>query len=187
MANAPLSVLGFSGSLRQGSYNTALLKTAQKMAPADLRLDIVDADWGTWPIYNADIQAKGVPAAVTALGERIKAAHGLYFVTPEYNYTLPGGLKNMIDWLSRLNPQPFAGKPIAVAGAAAGVLGTGRAQYDLRRAFVFLDGIVLNKPEVFVAAAHTKFDKDGNFTDEAGRTALAGQLAAFAGWIRKHG
>jgi chromate reductase len=188
MADAnTLNVLGISGSLRKGSYNTMTLHLAKSLAPAGMNVEIWQG-FDKFPIYNQDEQqAKGIPAEVQALADRIKAAHGLLIVSPEYNFGIPGGFKNAIDWASRPQPQPFLGKPICLMGAAMGPLGTGRAQYDLRRAFVFLDAVVMNKPEVFINLAHTKFDAQGNFTDEAGKGIIKQAMENFAGWIRKHG
>jgi chromate reductase len=188
MADAnTLNVLGISGSLRKGSYNTRVLHIAKSLAPAGMNVEIWQG-FDKFPLYNFDEhQASGIPPAVQDLIARIRAAHGVLVVTPEYNFSMPGGFKNAIDWASRGEPQPFAGKPICVMGAAMGPLGTGRAQYDLRRTFVFLDAVVMNKPEVFVNLAHTKFDEQGNFKDEVGRGIIKQAMENFAAWIRKHG
>ena len=104
-----------------------------------------------FPLYNADIQnSTGFPAPVNALADAIRAADGVIFCTPEYNFTIPGGLKNAIDWVSRLPNQPFAGKPVALQSASPGPVGGARVQYDMRRAMAFLDAFVLNKPEIFI-------------------------------------
>ncbi len=181
-----LTVVAICGSLRKGSYNAALLRTAIGLKPASMTIETFNRI-GEFPLYNADVQAQGIPQAVQDLGARIRAADGVLFVTPEYNYSVPGVLKNAIDWASRLQPQPFLGKPICIMGAAAGALGTGRAQYDLRRMMVFLDAVVMNKPEVFVGVAHTKFNDEGVFTDEAGKGFVKQALESFVHWIKKHG
>ncbi len=183
---AKLDVIAISGSLRKASYNTALLRAAQGLAPADMAIELAEGI-GDYPLYNADVQAQGIPAGVTALAERIKAVDGVLIACPEYNYSIAAPLKNAIDWLSRVTPQPFAGKAVCIVGAGAGMLGTGRAQYHLRQCFVFLDGLVMTKPEVFVAAAHTKFDANGGFNDDMGKTTLKQTLDAFGKWIRKVG
>src|SRR5207237_9613739 len=122
------------------------------------------------------------------LADGIGAADGVIIVTPEYNFSIPGGLKNAIDWVSRLPSQPFAGKPIALQSASPGPLGGGRVQYDLRRAMVFLDAFVLNKPEIFIGNCASKFDeKTGELKDEATRNFIKQQLAAFAKYIKKLG
>jgi chromate reductase len=121
------------------------------------------------------------------MAEAIRAADGVVIVTPEYNYSVPGVLKNAIDWLSRLPSQPFAGKPLAIQSASPGALGGARAQYHLRQMLVFLDAMVLNKPEVMVSGAASKISPEGELTDEATRKFLAGQLEAFAAFIRRVG
>lgn len=174
-------ILGFSGSLRGGSYNSALLRAAQKLAAPALDISIARID--DIPLYNGDVQAEGFPAGVVALAERIRSSDGVLIATPEYNYSVPGVLKNTIDWLSRLEDQPFAGKPIALMGASMGGQGTSRAQYHLRQVFVFLDGRIMNRPEVFVGAAHTKFDEGGELVDAATRDFLSTYLEAVSAWV----
>jgi chromate reductase len=137
------------------------------------------------PLYNADIQnSTGFPAGVNVLADAIRAADGVIFCTPEYNFGIPGGLKNAIDWVSRLPNQPFAGKPIALQSVSPGPLGGGRVQYDMRRSMVFLDAFTLNKPEIFIGGCASKFDeKTGEIKDEATRGFIKQQLAAFASFI----
>jgi chromate reductase len=181
-------ILSICGSLRKGSYNRMLMKALPELAPPGL--SITEAPpFREFPLYDADIQgATGFPAAVTALADAIRAADGVIFCTPEYNFSLPGGLKNAIDWVSRLPNQPFAGKPVAIQSASPGPLGGGRVQYDLRRAMVFLDALTLNKPEIFVGNCAQKFDeKTGALTDAATRDFVRQQLAAFAKFIERHG
>jgi chromate reductase len=165
-----------------------LMKALPELAPPGL--SIAEApSFREFPLYDADIQgATGFPAAVTALADAIRAADGVVFCTPEYNFSLPGGLKNAIDWVSRLPNQPFAGKPIAIQSASPGPLGGARVQYDLRRAMVFLDALTLNKPEIFVGGCAQKFDeKTGTLTDATTRDFVKQQLAAFARFIERHG
>lgn len=178
-----IDVLGICGSLRKGSYNMAALRTAIELKPPGMR--IVVAEIGTIPPYNEDVRAQGFPPPVETLRQQIKAADALLFVTPEYNYSMPGVLKNAIDWASRPPDQPFAGKPVAIMGAGAGMAGTARAQYDLRRSCVFLDMHPLNKPEVFIGQAQTKFDASGRFTDEAGRGFIRDLLVALERWTHQ--
>ena len=122
------------------------------------------------PLYNADIQAKGFPAEANALADAVRAADGVIVVTPEYNFTIPGGLKNAFDWLSRMKEQPFVNKPIAIQSASQGPVGGARMQYDFRKMMVYLDAVTLNKPEIFVGMAQTKFDeKTGELKDETTR------------------
>jgi chromate reductase len=165
-----------------------LMKALPELAPPGF--SIAEApSFREFPLYDADIQgATGFPAAVTALADAIRAADGVVFCTPEYNFSLPGGLKNAIDWVSRLPNQPFAGKPIAIQSASPGPLGGARVQYDLRRAMVFLDALTLNKPEIFVGGCAQKFDeKTGTLTDATTRDFVKQQLAAFARFIERHG
>ena len=179
------TVLGICGSLRAGSYNKAALRTAIELKP--LGMTIETADIGSFPLYNEDVRAQGFPPPVERFRRQIVAADGLLFVTPEYNYSISGVLKNAIDWASRPPDQPFAGKPVAIMGAGAGMAGTARAQYDLRRSCVFLDMHPLNKPEVFIGQAQTKFDASGRFTDEVGGGLIRDLLVALEQWTRQIG
>jgi chromate reductase len=183
-----ISVLGICGSLRKGSYNMATLRTAIALKPADMTVTV--ADISTLPLYNEDVRAEGFPPPVETLRQQIAKADALLFACPEYNYSMTGVLKNAIDWASRPPDQPFAGKPCAIIGAAAGMAGSARAQYDLRRSMVFLDMHPLNKPEVLIGQAQTKFDEQGNLNDEVARNLIRdvmANLAAFARQIGKKG
>jgi chromate reductase, NAD(P)H dehydrogenase (quinone) len=162
--NEAVRIIGIAGSLRQGSYNRALLRAAQALAPQGVKLDSFDLE-GV-PPYNQDIETRP-PAAVTELKRRVRAADAVLFVTPEYNYSIPGVLKNAIDWASRpYGDSAWRGKPVAVMGASIGALGTARAQYHLRQCFVFLDMHAINGPEVMLAHAVKHFDEEGRLTDE---------------------
>ncbi len=165
----PTKLVAFCGSLRKASFNRMALNAFIERLPAGTSAQIIEIDW---PLYNADIQAQGFPDKVQAAQKAMIEADGLVLVTPEYNYGPSGVLKNAIDWLSRMTPQPFAAKPIAMFGASGGVLGTARAQYQLRQIMVFLDGRPVNKPEVMIGAAQTRF-ADGKLTDEATGKLLA--------------
>jgi chromate reductase len=169
----PIKVVAFCGSLRKASFNRMALQAFIERLPAGVSAQIIEIDW---PLYNADIQAQGFPDKVQAAQKAMIEADGLVLVTPEYNYGPSGVLKNAIDWLSRMTPQPFAAKPIAMFGASGGVLGTARAQYQLRQIMVFLDGRPVNKPEVMIGGAQTRF-ADGKLTDEA-TGKLLGELGA---------
>jgi chromate reductase len=184
MADRNLNVVTLSGSLRKGSYNAMVQRALPSLAPDGLALKEAPS-FAAFPLYNADVQgATGFPDPVTALADAIRAADGVIIVSPEYNFSIPGGLKNAIDWVSRLPGQPFAGKPVALQSASPGPLGGARVQYDLRRAMVFLDAFVLNKPEIFIGGCATKIDdKTGEITDEATRNFIKQQLAAFAKFI----
>ena len=180
---AAINVLGFAGSLRKASFNAAVLRAAVELAPPDVTIETFDLHG--IPLYDGDVEAAGLPAAVVRFRERIAAADALLIVTPEYNYSMAGVLKNAIDWASRPPDQPFRGKPVAIAGASMGGFGTARAQYHLRQTCVFLDMLPLNKPEVFVSTAHQKVDAEGRLTDEPSRTALRALLEALAAWTRR--
>ncbi len=183
-----LRVLVICGSLREGSYNAIVAKTLSELAPEDMNL--VDApSFEDFPLYNADIQEEsGFPEEVVAFGNAIRDADGVIVVSPEYNFSIPGGLKNAFDWISRLKDQPFQGKPVALQSASPSPLGGGRVQYHLRQLMVFLDALVLNKPEIFVSDVANKIDEENaEITDEKTRNFLSQQLAAFADFIRKVG
>jgi chromate reductase, NAD(P)H dehydrogenase (quinone) len=178
-----LKVLGISGSLRKSSYNTAALRVAQTLAPDGVRIEIFDL--APLPLYNEDVKAQGFPPVVQELRDKIKAADALLFATPEYNYSMSGVLKNAIDWASRPPDQPFNEKPVAIMGASPSALGTGRAQYHLRQSCVFLNMHVLNKPEVMIAAAQTRFNDKGELTDEATRGLIRDLVVNLAAWTRR--
>lgn len=171
-----MNVIGISGSLRQGSYNSMALRAAQKLAPQGMRIEI--ADIGGIPLFNEDVRAAGEPAAVSELKAKIRAADGVLIVTPEYNFSIPGVLKNTLDWLSRPPEPPFPGKPVAIMGASPGPVGTARVQYDLRKVLVFLDAFTVNKPEVFISSCASKFNAQGELTDEATARFITDLLAS---------
>ena len=186
MPGKNLSVISICGSLRSGSYNGIVQRALPALAPEGLVVRPAPS-FSELPLYNADVQtASGFPGPVNALADAIRAADGVIIVTPEYNFSIPGGLKNALDWVSRLPNQPFAGKPIALQSASPGPLGGGRVQYDLRRAMVFLDAFVLNKPEIFIGSCASKLDdKTGEIKDEATRNFIKQQLTAFAAFIER--
>jgi chromate reductase, NAD(P)H dehydrogenase (quinone) len=188
MTDKTLNVVSICGSLRKGSYNRMVMSALQGYAPEGLRVAEAPS-YAEFPLYNADIQnSTGFPAPVQNLAEAIRAADGVIFVSPEYNYSIPGPLKNAIDWVSRLPNQPFVGKPIAIISAAAGILGGGRMQYDLRRSMIFVDALTMNKPEIFIGNVSQKIDeKTGQIKDEQAIGFIKQQLAAFAKSIVQHG
>ena len=177
-----LKLSAFCGSLRKASLNRLALTAFAERLPAGTTLSTIEI--GDWPLYDADVQAQGFPAKVQAAQKTMLEADGIVLVSPEYNYGISGVLKNAIDWLSRMTPQPFAAKPTALFGASMGLLGSARAQYQLRQTLVFLDGRPVNKPEVMIAQAHTKF-ADGKLTDEATGKMLADLGAALVLSIRQ--
>lgn len=182
MSDSAIKLVAFCGSLRKASFNRLALNAFSERLPAGVSLSTIEI--GDWPLYDADVQAKGFPPAVEAAQKAMIAADGLVLVTPEYNYGISGVLKNAIDWLSRTTPQPFAAKPVALFGASMGVLGTARAQYQLRQTLVFLDGRPVNKPEVMIGQAQNKF-ADDKLTDEATGKILTDLGAALALAVRQ--
>jgi chromate reductase len=178
-----MKVAAVSGSLRKGSFNAMALRAAVELAPPDMRIEHVGI--GDLPHYNDDIRLAGYPPAVERLRAQLTDADAVLFVTPEYNYSIPGVLKNAIDWASRPPNQPFNDKPVAIMGASGGLLGTARAQYQLRQMLVFLNAHPINKPEVMIGQASTKFDEAGRLTDEPTREFIRQLLVALEAWTRR--
>ena len=178
-----LNVIAFTGSLRTGSYNKLVLKAAMELKPAEMEIESFDI--APIPVYNEDVREKGFPPAVEVFREKIRKADALLIVTPEYNYSMPGVLKNAIDWASRPPDQPFNDKPAAIMGASGSILGTARAQYHLRQTCVFLNMHLVNKPEVMIARAQDKFDASGRLMDETTRKLIADLLMNLATWTRR--
>ncbi len=160
-----IHIVGISGSLRKGSYNTQLLRSASSLLPEGVNMEMVAI--GDLPLYNADLETDGVPDSVTSFRDALARADAFVFASPEYNYSIPGVLKNAIDWGSRAKISPFFGKPVALMGATQGMWGTVRMQLAFRPVFQFLNMTPVNKPEVLVAQAQDKFDRDGRLTDES--------------------
>lgn len=182
--NETLDVLGIAGSLRRGSLNRGLLRAAVELAPADVRITTYE-ELRAIPPYDADIEAEGDPVPVRDLKERIRAADALLIASPEYNYGIPGVLKNAIDWVSRPpRSSVIYHKPIAIIGASTGNFGTARAQLALRQTFHFTKSYVLIEPDVLVVRAAERFDADGNLVDEATREYVAHLVEALARWTR---
>ncbi len=179
-----MNILAISGSLRKASFNSAVLRAAQSSAPDGMSIDVATLE--QIPLYNGDIDGPDKPAAVHQLSKNIRRADGVLIATPEYNYSLSGVLKNTVDWISRVENQPFAGKPVGIMGAAGSTLGTARPQYHLRQVFIYLDPRLMNRPELFVASAYSKFDADGHLTDEQTAKFLAAYLVAFRNWVANH-
>lgn len=162
-----MRILGIVGSLRKDSYNRHALKAAQEMVPAGTTLHLIELHGIT--VFNQD-EEMAPPAAVQEFKRRIRAADAILFATPEYNYSLPGPLKNAIDWASRPpGDNAWLGKPAAIMGASVGNLGTARAQYHLRQILVALDMPVVSQPEVMIGNAAQRFGHDGRLTDEPTR------------------
>jgi chromate reductase, NAD(P)H dehydrogenase (quinone) len=181
-----INVLMICGSLRKASFNRALMNALPEMAPSGMMLAEAPAFRG-FPHYDADLQTSGgFPTDVMALADAIRAADGVIIISPEYNWTVPGALKNALDWVSRLNNQPFKEKPVAIQSATGGPLGGARMQYHLRMALTFLNAFVFGTPEVFVGLAQTKFDeKTLALKDEPTRKVIAQQLAGFGSFVAR--
>jgi chromate reductase len=178
----PVRILGIAGSLRRKSFNRAALRAAHKLLPPGTELEIFELDG--IPVFSEDDE-KTPPEKVVELKKRIRAADAILFVTPEYNYSIPGGLKNAIDWASRpYGDNAWTGKPAAIMGASIGRLGTARAQYHLRQVFVFLNMHALNQPEVMIGNAAEHFDGDGNLIKEDTKKLMERLLANLVDWTR---
>jgi len=184
MTDKTFNIISICGSLRKGSYNRMVMNALSGLAPPTLGIREAPP-FSEFPLYNADIETlTGFPAAVQQLAEAVRAADGVIFVTPEYNFSIPGALKNAIDWVSRVPNQPFAGKPVAIQSATNGPLGGGRMQYDLRRALLFLNAATFGRPEIFIGNCSTKIDaKTGEITDPQTVEFIRQQLAAFAKFV----
>jgi len=179
----PKKILGIVGSLRADSYNKWLMNAAQKLAPNDLEIEIFDLK--DIPLFNQDNELN-MPPSVTEFKQKIEAADAILIATPEYNYSIPGVLKNAMDFASR--PQgknSFSGKPVAVMGATPHALGASRAIYHLRQTFVFLDMPTLNKPEIMMPFAADKFNETGELIDTLSIEKLREFLEAFSNWIER--
>ena len=179
----PITILGFAGSLRKGSYNKALLRTALQLLPKDAKLEIFDIEG--IPLFNQDME-KQMPEKVKEFKAKIKGADAILVATPEYNYSMPGVLKNAIDWASRpYGDNSFEGKPVAIMSASPGMFGGARAQYHLRQTCVFLDMHPVNKPEVMVPFAHEKVNEQGIIADAKTREKIRDLLESMVAWTRK--
>ena len=181
----PVRILGIAGSLRRESYNRAALRAATQLVPEDATIDIFEIDG--IPGFNQD-EEQNPPAKIVELKRRIREADAILIVTPEYNYSIPGVLKNAIDWASRpYNDNAWDGKPAAIMGASIGTIGTARAQYHLRQMFVFLNVFPINQPEVMIANASERFDAEGKLTHEATREFIRQLLQNLVEWTTRIG
>ena len=182
MANE-VRILGIPGSLRRASYNRAALRAAQHLVPAGATLETFELDG--IPPFNQDDEQQP-PPRVVELKQRVRAADAILFATPEYNYSIPGVLKNAIDWASRpYGDNAWNGKPAAIMGASIGTIGTARAQYHLRQVFVFLNMYAVNQPEVMIGPAGQRFDDNGNLTDQKTRDMIRALLESLVAWTHR--
>jgi len=183
MSEKRVSILGFAGSLRKDSYNKALLRAAMEMVPENAVIDAFDLEG--IPPFNQDLEVR-LPQKVKEFKAKVRAADAILIATPEYNYSIPGVLKNAIDWASRpYGDNVFEDKPVAVMSASIGALGGARAQYHLRQTFVFLNMHPVNRPEVFLTYAKDKIDIQGNLTDETTREKIKQLLEVLVTWTRE--
>lgn len=181
-----LNILVICGSLRKASFNAALTRALPALAPPEMKL-IAAPSFDSFPLYNQDMQdASGIPGAVADLAAAIRAADGVLFVTPEYNWSMPGALKNAIDWVSRVKDQPFQEKPVAIQSCTGGPMGGARMQYHWRMSMTFVKAFIFGTPEIFVGNAASKFDKETlELTDQPTKDIIKQQLAAFAKFIKR--
>ena len=181
-----LKVVTLLGSLRKGSFNGMVARTLPGIAPAGMEI-VALPSIGDIPLYDADIQQEdGFPQSVQDIAQQIREADGVVIVTPEYNYSVPGGLKNAIDWLSRLPEQPLSGKPVLIQTSSMGAIGGARCQYHLRQILVFLDAMVLNMPEFMGGVIQNQVDpQTGEVIDQSTLDHLTGQLTAFGDYIQR--
>ena len=178
-----VKILGFAGSLRKGSFNKMLLRAAVEVAPEEVELEVFDLEG--IPPFNQDLE-NTPQEKVKAFKAKVKAADGVLIVTPEYNYSVPGVLKNALDAASRpYGTSPFEGKPVAIMGTSIGMLGTARAQYHLRQTMVLFNAFPLNRPEIMVPFAEKKFDETGRLTDETTREKVKELVVELVKWIKK--
>ena len=186
MADNQLDTLVICGSLRKGSYNAALTRALPGLAPPGLKLRSAPS-FERIPIYNFDIQnSTGFPAEVNTWADAIRSADAVIIVSPEYNWSIPGGLKNAIDWVSRMKDQPFKDKPVVLQSCAGGILGGSRMQYHLRMSLMSVDAVLFGRPEVIVTFAAQKFDeKTLELKDQTAIDLVKQQLAAFEKFARR--
>jgi chromate reductase len=181
----PIRILGIAGSLRRRSYNRAALRAATELVPEGASVEVFELDG--IPGFSEDDE-QNPPAKVAELKRRIREADAILFVTPEYNYSIPGVLKNAIDWASRpYGDSAWNGKPAAIMGASVGAIGTARAQYHLRQVMVFLNMFPINQPEVMIGNASQRFDEEGNLTDEQTKEFIRQLLQNLVEWARRIG
>jgi chromate reductase len=180
-----MNIVSICGSLRKGSFNAMLMRALPPLAPQGMSITPAPS-FSAIPIYNADDQNAGFPASVTAWADTIRSADGVIIVSPEYNWSIPGGLKNAIDWVSRMKEQPFKDKPVALQSASPALLGGSRAQYHLRQCLTGIDAVLFGRPEVIVTFCAQKFDeKTGELKDDATKDVIRQQLEGFTKLVKR--
>jgi chromate reductase, NAD(P)H dehydrogenase (quinone) len=183
--HAGMNILTLCGSIRGKSYNASLIRALPKLAPGGMTFMAAPLV-ANIPHYDADMQqVSGPPAAVVELANAIREADGVLIASPEYNYSIPGALKNAIDWVSRLPKQPLAGKPVLIQSVSMGAVGGARMQHHLRQVLVFVDAVVFARPEIMIGMAAAKFDEAGELTDDATRDLVRAQLAGFSSFVQR--
>jgi chromate reductase, NAD(P)H dehydrogenase (quinone) len=175
-------VLAISGSLRRASFNTSLLRAMAARAPNGVSISVYE-DLGAIPFFNEDLEANGGPEGVTRLRGAVARADAILIATPEYNQSMPGVVKNLVDWLSRSEPDVLAGKPLAIVGATAGSWGTRLAQAALRQTLTACGALIMPAPQVYLRGAGDLFDAEGSLTDEHTGAQLVSFLESFRQWI----
>lgn len=175
------NIAGICGSLREASLNRMALRLASESVPSGTRFS--ELGIGDVPMFDGDLMDRGIPPSVVELRAAIRMCDGVVIATPEYNFSIPGVLKNALDWVSRGDDQPFSYKPVAIITASPGPLGGARVQYDLRKVLLYMNAQLLAKPEVFIGGAAGKFDANGECVDETTRGFVKGQMTAFVRWI----
>jgi len=176
-------ILAFAGSLRKGSFNKALVRAAVEVAPENVAMEVFDLEG--IPPFNQDFE-NTLPQRVIEFKEKIRSADALLIATPEYNYSIPGVLKNAIDWASRPKANtPLEGKTVAIMSASSGRFGGARAQYHLRQSFVFLNMHPINRPEVMLSNAAENVNSDGRLTNEETRTLIKQLIEALVAWTNR--
>ncbi len=181
-----MKILAISGSLRKGSYNSALLRAVAKLAPSGTDIDILAAeDIRSLPHFDADLEASAYPESATALKKRIAASDAVIISTPEFNRSIPGALKNLLDWSTRpYGENPWLGKPVSVIGASSGQVSAALAQYDLKKILLYFNARVMGQPEFYMGPAASKFDEALNLTDEKTKEAVVKVLAALVAFAQ---
>lgn len=181
--NEDINIFGFAGSLRKDSYNKMLLKAAQELSPENIEIEIFDLEGIS--LFNQDLENEPNDK-LKIFKSKIKEADGVLIASPEYNYSIPGVLKNAIDAASRpYGTNPFEEKPVGIIGASTGMIGTARAQYHLRQSMVFLNAYTMNRPEIMVSFSEKKFDQTGRLTDEITRQKVEEFMIGLSQWIDK--